>query len=214
MAVLTRKEIVKLIEADSLGFSPGLDKFQLQRHSVDLRLGLTFMVPRLWELASEGRIALNMDRFVGNQKKAFEVVTLEEGQYFEILPEEYVVVSTLERIKMPLDLMGVLYPRSSVNRRGLSLDLTGIVDAGYEGNLVIPVRNNTRTQVIRLYPGERFCQIVFYQISQEVEMEKSRYHAKDVTVGLLPEKDGEEVELIRNGKIKELKEKFKIDSVL
>ena len=33
--------------------------------------------------------------------------------------------------------------RSSVNRRGISVDLTGIIDAGYEGQLIIPIRNNT-----------------------------------------------------------------------
>ncbi|MFA5828629.1 MAG: dCTP deaminase [Candidatus Shapirobacteria bacterium] len=211
MSVLTKEEIEVLMKEEKLSLVPAADSFQLQGHSIDLRLGLTFMVPKLWSLGSEGRVALNMDRLGTEKKSSFEVIVLEEGQYFEILPEEYVVVSTLEKIKMPKTIMGVLYPRSSVNRRGLSLDLTGIVDAGYEGNLVIPVRNNTRTQVIRVYPGERFCQIVFYSINNEVEIAQSRYHGKDVTAGVLPERNQEETELIKAGKIRELKEKYKID---
>ncbi len=209
MAVLTRENIVRLVEKEDLGFEPALDVFQLQGHSVDLRLGWTFMVPRWWELKKEGRVVLNMDRF-GEIKNGFEKIVLEEGQYFEILPEEYVVVATMERIRMPYYLMGVLYPRSSVNRRGLSLDLTGIVDAGYEGNLMIPVRNNTRSQVIRVYPGERFCQIVFYTLDRTTEMEKSRYHGRDVAEGVLPERSREEIEMIKTGKIKKLKVKYKI----
>ncbi len=209
MAVLTRENIVRLVEKEDLGFEPALDVFQLQGHSVDLRLGWTFMVPRWWELKKEGRVVLNMDRF-GEIKNGFEKIVLKEGQYFEILPEEYVVVATMERIRMPYYLMGVLYPRSSVNRRGLSLDLTGIVDAGYEGNLMIPVRNNTRSQVIRVYPGERFCQIVFYTLDGTTEMEKSRYHGRDVAEGVLPERSGEEIEMIKTGKIKKLKVKYKI----
>ncbi|MBU1129702.1 dCTP deaminase [Patescibacteria group bacterium] len=207
MSILTKSNILDLIVKKELSFAPELDKYQLQRHSVDLRLGLTFMVPRLWDLVSEGRIVLNMDCF--NQKKSsFETITLEEGQYFEILPGEYVLVSTLEKIKLPLFVMAVLYPRSSVNRRGLSLDLTGIVDAGYEGNLIVPVRNNTKAQVIRIYPGERFCQLVFYFLANGVEKRNSRYHDKDMTVGVLPERSKTEMDLLKKGKLRELKEKY------
>jgi len=209
MAVLVREEIKTLVRKGELGFTPELDEFQLQGHSVDLRLGWTFMVPRLWEIKKEGRVALTSDKF-GKVKNGFDSIILKKGQYFEILPEEYVVVLTMEKIKMPGSVMGVLYPRSSVNRRGLSLDLTGIVDAGYEGNLMIPVRNNTRTQVIRVYPGERFCQIVFYPLSEETVMEKSRYHGKNITDGVLPERSQEEIEMIKKGEIGKLKVKFKL----
>jgi len=207
MAVLIREKIKALMEKGELEFTPGLDIFQLQGHSVDLRLGWTFMVPKLWELKEEGRVVLNMDRF-GEVKNGFEKIVLKPGQYFEILPEEYVVVLTMEKIKMPLSMMGVLYPRSSVNRRGLSLDLTGIVDAGYEGNLMIPVRNNTRTQVIRVYPGERFCQIVFHPLTEVAEIEKSQYHGRDITDGVLPERSEEEIEMVRRGEIEKLKVKY------
>lgn len=208
--MLTKSELSELIAKGELGFEPELDSFQLQGHSVDLRLGWTFMVPRIWEMRREGRVALNMDRF-GEIKSAFDTIKLKEGQYFEILPEEYVVVLTMEKIKMPSRVMGVLYPRSSVNRRGLSLDLTGIVDANYEGNLMIPVRNNTKTQVIRIYPGERFCQIVFYPLNRETQMRLSRYHGRDITLGVLPESSTDEIEMVKKGKITSLKKKYKLE---
>lgn len=208
--MLTKSELSELIAKGELGFEPELDSFQLQGHSVDLRLGWTFMVPRIWEMRREGRVALNMDRF-GEIKSAFDTIKLKEGQYFEILPEEYVVVLTMEKIKMPSRVMGVLYPRSSVNRRGLSLDLTGIVDANYEGNLMIPVRNNTKTQVIRIYPGERFCQIVFYPLNGETQMRLSRYHGRDITLGVLPESSTDEIEMVKKGKITSLKKKYKLE---
>ncbi len=207
MSILVNGEIKKLLDRGDLSFKPNLDKFQFQQHSVDLRLGFTFMVPRLWDLVSEGRVALNMKK-LDSKKKGFEVITLEEKQYFEVLPGEYVIVSTLEQMKLPSFLMGVLYPRSSVNRRGLSLDLTGIIDAGYEGSLIVPVRNNTRTQTIRLYPGERFCQIVFHCLSGEVEIKKSRYHKKDVTVEVLGERSKTEMELVRKGRLREVKSRY------
>lgn len=97
----------------------------------------------------------------------------------------------------------------------MSVDLTGIIDAGYEGRLIIPVRNNTKSQTIRVYPGERFCQLVFEELSgTAVELGKNRYHGRynntDVIKGFLKEKSSFEVKLISSGEIKKLKEKFEL----
>lgn len=205
--ILTKKQILERIKKGELVFTPPLDKFQLQPQSVDLRLGFTFLVPKVWEMTSVGRVALQTD--YGENRNHLEVVELEEGQYFEILPREFIIVSTLESLKLPSDLMGILYPRSSVNRRGLSVDLSGIVDARYEGNLIIPVRNNTQTQVIRVYPGERFCQIVFYPLASKTRG-TSRYQKKDIIVGVLKERSTKETRLIKKGKIRELKKLYKL----
>ena len=209
MAIITRKQILEKIAAGEVSFTPGLDSFQLQDHAVDLRLGFTFMIPKSWHLTSKGRESLDLIHFDKSNSHFFEVVELEQGQYFELLPHEYVLVSTLESIKVPKDLMAVLYPRSSTNRKGLSLDLTGIIDSGYEGQLTLPIRNNTQSQIVRLYPGERLCQIVFEQLTESVEARKSKYHKKDIIEGIGLEKK-EEAELIMSGDIKKLKSDYKV----
>ena len=79
--------------------------------------------------------------------------------------------STLERIVVPNDLSAVLYPRSSVNRQGLEVQLTGIIDAGYEGALIVPIRNSNPTSIVRIYPGQRFCQIEFTTLTREITMD-------------------------------------------
>ena len=206
MAVLTKKEILERIRNGGISFDPPLDKFQLQAHSVDLRIGFSFIIPKSWTMTDKGRQALKVD--YGENRKAFDVVELESGQYFEILPGEFIGISTLERIKIPEGVMGILYPRSSINRRGLSVDLSGIIDAGFEGNLMVPVRNSTTSQVIQIYPGERFCQIVFEELVSKISVTESRYHKKDVVVGVLKERSSAEERLIRKGKIKDLKSKF------
>lgn len=208
MAIITKKQILERIANGSLSIKPGLDQFQLQEHSVDLRLGFTFMIPKMWHMTPKGRESLDITHFDKRNHEYFEVVELEQGQYFDFLPQEYVLVSTLESIKMPADLMAVLYPRSSTNRKGLSLDLTGIIDAGYEGQLVLPIRNNTRSQAVRLYPGERLCQLVFEELTEQVTPRPSKYHQKDIIEGVRQEKEIE-VELILKGDIKGLKEQHK-----
>lgn len=207
MSVLTKEEILDRIAKDEIAIEPSVDSFQLQAHSVDLRLGFTFMLPKQYTITQHGREALRIDPLKNHGPEYFDVIELEQGQYFELLPGEHVLVSSLENVKVPKDLMAILYPRSSVNRKGLSVDLTGIIDSGYEGVLTMPVRNNTASQIIRLYPGERFCQIVFEKLSHEVDARQSRWHKKDVVEKGEREKD-EEIELILAGKIKELKSDY------
>ena len=207
MSVLTKDEILTRVKEGSLGFIPGLDSFQLQTHAVDLRLGFTFLIPKAWRMTDRGREALALDPLRDHGPEYFDVIELEQGQSFDLLPEEYVLVSTFETIKVPNDLMAILYPRSSVNRKGLSVDLTGIIDSGYEGPLTLPIRNNTRSQVIQLHPGERFCQIVFEALSHEVMPRKSRWHQKDVVEKGAKEK-AKEMKLVFSGDIKKLKKEF------
>nr|AIA14783.1 deoxycytidine triphosphate deaminase [uncultured bacterium] len=209
MAVLTKEEILTYVREEKIAFKPALDRFQLQAHSVDLRLGFTFLVPKSWRITKAGREALHMDYFAEDRPEYFDIVELEKGQFFDLLPGEHILVSSLESITIPDDLMGVMYPRSSTNRKGISVDLTGIIDSGYEGQLVIPIRNNTQSQTVRLYPGERFCQIVFERLQHAVDARKSRYHQRDIIDGVdvdsLEQERQTEIELIRSGDIKSLK---------
>jgi dCTP deaminase len=159
---------------------------------------------------------MHINYYDRDRSNAFEAIELEQGQSFDLLPGEYILVSTLESVTMPNDLMGVLYPRSSTNRRGLSVDLTGIIDSGYEGQLVIPIRNNTSSQVVKLYPGERFCQLVFDRLDEAIEIIESRYHRKDIIEGFIRNKktpqDEQEIDLVSQGKINELKKQFGINN--
>ncbi len=207
MAILTKDEILARVKKGNIEFHPGLDRFQLQMHAVDLRLGFTFLIPKVWKMTQKGRQALSIDPLKDHGPEYFDVIELEQGQCFELLPQEYVLVSTFETIKVPNDLMAVLYPRSSVNRKGLSVDLTGIIDSGYEGPLTLPIRNNTRSQVIQLHPGERFCQLVFEELKHKIETKKSRWHQKDVVDKGKKEKMAE-MKLVFNGDLKKLKKDF------
>lgn len=203
MAILTGKEILERVAAGNIGITPSLDAFQLQTHAIDLRLGFTFLSPKAWRLTDLGRETVDIDPLKDHGPEYFDIIELEQGQFFELMPQEYVLVSTFESIKIPNDLMAVLYPRSSINRKGLSVDLTGIIDSGYEGPLTLPVRNNTRSAV-RIHPGERFCQIVFEELASPVEPRKSRWHQKDVVDKGSKEKSAE-LKLVFEGDIKRLK---------
>lgn len=220
MPILTRSEIHDLIKSKKLVFEPGLDAFQLQPHAVDLRLGYVFHIPKTWKVTPEGRKSIQVDPLDANgHDDNFDQVILKPGQYFEILPREFVIVSTLEKITINDDnLMAVLYPRSSVNRRGLAVDLTGIIDVWYSGQLMIPLLNNTETQTIRIYPGERICQVTFDQLSSSVNkadafqhgLSKAKYlSSTDTSLNYRIDKKSE-IDLVKTGEILKLKNKYKI----
>lgn len=211
--ILTRSDIKHLIDNNGLAFEPSLDLYQNQPHAVDLRLGTVFYLPKMWSMTDEGRKVLTVDvtKAAGEN---FEKIDLSPGQFFELAPGESVIASTLEKITLNApDIMGVLYPRSSINRRGLAVDMTGIVDVHYSGHLMIPILNKTSSQVIRIYPGERICQIVFQKLTECISREDGLKHgamqskydgatAKD----LLSKKDASlELDSIKKGNLEGLK---------
>ncbi|MCF7906161.1 dCTP deaminase [Candidatus Gracilibacteria bacterium] len=211
--ILTRHEISKLIEQKKLCFEPMIDAFQNQPHAVDLRLGTVFYLPKIWKLTKAGREVLTVD-VTESAGDNFEKIELAPGQFFELAPGESVIASTLEKISLHADdVMGVLYPRSSINRRGLAVDMTGIVDAHYSGHLMIPVLNKTSSQVIRIYPGERICQIVFQRLETRLQKEDALRHGAGLAKynganakELGSQKDTEEeVVLIKKGDFEGLK---------
>lgn len=214
MSVLSRTDIIDHIRQGKLGFSPNLDGFQMQPHAVDLRLGTKFRLPRHWRMTEEGRRAVTVDPFEINGDE-HETVELKPGQVFELLPGEVIIAETLERIDLACDnLMAVLFPRSSLNRRGLSVDLSGIVDVWYSGNLIIPISNKT-DQVIRLYPGERICQLIFQMLTSPIDKDSAQQHGLNRAKYMAGDRGHkqdrrEEIMLIQEGRLDELKEKYRL----
>lgn len=175
MSTLDKISLKEYLKEKKIAFSPKLTPDQYQPNSIDLKLGYEFFVPKTWQLSKKGREIMVVD--VHEDADNLELIKLKKGQYFEVAPEEVVIATTLERIELhSLDIMAVLYPRSSLNRRGLALDLTGIIDTGYRGHLMIPLKNKTSSQVIRIYPGERFVQVVFHKLERPLPYDEAMKH--------------------------------------
>lgn len=214
--ILTRADILDRLNKKDLVFEPVLDQFQLQPHAVDLRLGYKFLIPKNWVMTEHGRRALKVsieeDSFHSEQ---FDEVILKPGQYFDLLPNEFVIGTSLERIEMNApDLMAILFPRTSTNRRGINLSLSGIIDTGYNGTLIFPMKNEAGDQVLRLYPGERVCQIIFEELTAPLSVAEAAMHglsqAKYSNAGEPNYKvdKADERKLLTAGQLDELKKKF------
>jgi dCTP deaminase len=226
MSILTRSEMLSHIDSGSLVFSPPLDQFQMQPHAIDLRLGYKFLIPRNWTVDEKGRRAIKVAiDDVDAHREQFDEVQLQPGQYFELLPNEFVIGTSLERVELhAMNLMAILFPRTSTNRRGIDLSLSGIIDSGYKGHLIFPMKNEAGDQVIRVYPGERVCQIIFQELNRPLSPEEANLHGLCAakysesgstssplagSQGFKLDKDDERQMLV-DGRLDELKSNFKL----
>ena len=96
-------------------------------------------------------------------------------------PGERALVPTGVAIALPEGYVGLVHPRSGLAvRHGLTLvNSPGTIDAGYRGEIKVPLLNTDRTEPIRLQRGDRIAQLVVQQVAQ----------ARFTVVDRLPESD-------------------------
>jgi dCTP deaminase len=98
-----------------------------------------------------------------------ELVTVEDEEPFVLHPGEFVLGQTLERVRLPDDLVARLEGKSSLGRLGLVIHSTaGFVDPGFEGNLTLEL-SNLATLPITIYHGMPIGQISFMRMDRAVE---------------------------------------------
>lgn len=133
------------------------DKSTIRENGIDFRLGY-----KLKRINNQNNIIFDTKTDINKLQNYYcdEEATQEKG--FIINPNESVLLTTLEYIKMPLDLMAFCELRSSFARLGLSIPPT-IIDAGFEGILVIELIGSQFP--IKLYPEQRFLHTVFSKLT-------------------------------------------------
>lgn len=166
MSILGIKEVVKKIQEEKLieGLG-GRDLSNPEGTGIDLRLGAVHKIVEGGAyIEADGPAGLGRRRGV----KTEELYTLKEGDKQDELtvkPGEYYLVQTAEALNTPLNLMPMIYPRSSLHRAGLLLLVTK-TDPGYKGKLTLGLANLGPFEV-KLQLGARICNIVFHTIEGE-----------------------------------------------
>lgn len=204
--LLSKKEIIALVLSGQISFDPDIDSFQLQGNAIDLRLGYTFMVSKPTSVTNAGRV-INVHDHLANGGLELEQIILEDYQKFVINPGEQILVTSKEKINLGRQVCGILLPRSSLNRRFLSLDCTGIIDANYSGKLIFPIQNRSNVPQY-LVPGERIAQIGFMKLSSPVET-VSNYNGLDPSDSLKVKASADEIKMLLEDKT--IRNNFKID---
>jgi dCTP deaminase len=76
-------------------------------------------------------------------------------------PGDFRLGVTIEKFKMPNDIVGLVKDKSSYARRGLSVYNT-VIEPGWTGYLTLELANHGH-QVIKLEDGDPIAQVIFFQ---------------------------------------------------
>ena len=98
-----------------------------------------------------------------------QLVEVGEEEPFMLHPGEFVLGSTLEKVRLGVDVVARLEGKSSLGRLGLLIHSTaGFIDPGFEGHITLEL-SNVATLPIAIYPGMKIGQISFYQMTTAAE---------------------------------------------
>lgn len=158
--VLSDRTIRQEIEDGRLVFDP-YDPAMVQPSSVDVRVDNRF---RVFHNARYPFIDVRRP-----MEDLTELVEVDRDEPFILHPGEFVLGQTLERVRLPDDLVARLEGKSSLGRLGLLIHSTaGFVDAGFEGNLTLEL-SNVANLPITIYHGMPIGQISFMRMDGPVE---------------------------------------------
>jgi dCTP deaminase len=110
-------------------------------------------------------------------------IRIREGEPFVLHPGEFALGSTIERVRIPPDLVARVEGRSSFGRLAVVVHATaGFIDPGFEGQITLELSNLGRCAVL-LYPGTRISQVVFHTMTSPAERpygpaRGSKYHGQ------------------------------------
>ena len=158
--VLSDRTIRRLLDEGRIQIDP-LDESLIQPSSVDVRVDRYF---RVFHNARYPYIDVKEP-----QEDLTELVEVDEQTPFILHPGEFVLGSTLERIRLPDDLVARLEGKSSLGRLGLLIHSTaGFIDPGWDGHVTLEL-SNVANLPITIYHGMKIGQISFVQLSEPAE---------------------------------------------
>ncbi|MCH2110410.1 MAG: dCTP deaminase [Polyangiaceae bacterium] len=162
--ILSDRDLKARIESGSIGISPLDDPdLQIQPASIDLRLSNHFVVYHL------PQVACIDPKDENTVTGCTESIVIDEGKAFVLHPGEFALGSTLERVRVPNDLVARVEGRSSIGRLAVVVHATaGFIDPGFEGDITLELAN-LGSCAVKLYPGMRISQVVFQTMTSPAE---------------------------------------------
>ncbi len=104
-----------------------------------------------------------------------------EGEHCIIPPNSFALARTVERFKVPRDVIVVCLGKSTYARCGIIVNVTPL-EPEWEGIVTLEVSNTTPLPA-RIYAGEGIAQMLFFQSDEDCETsyadKKGKYQAQD-----------------------------------
>jgi deoxycytidine triphosphate deaminase len=153
--ILGPKKLLELVK--EINLVENLDKREVENPEgagFDLRLGEVYRIFGDAFLGVEERQTPKIELVAKHDPEKRQSITIKPGEYF--------LVTTIEKVNLPLDICATFIPRTTTFRSGLFLR-TGIAQPGYCGKLTFGLKNEGPVAVT-LELGCRFVFAVFHQV--------------------------------------------------
>ncbi len=163
--ILSDRDILTLIKAGDILVEP-FDAEIVRENGLDLRLGRGYCRFKPAEKILDPR----------NPGDPWEFYECGESSEITVRPREHLLLHTLEYIKLPDYIAGLVNLRSTWARTGIYVPSTA-VDAGFEGQLTIEVIGSSFP--VKLYAGDRFLHLVLVKLgTPSVKPYKGEYQGQ------------------------------------
>lgn len=159
--ILSDTDIKREIKSHHILISP-FDPAAIQPASYDIELG------------NRVRIFKNITKpfldIKNHVEDYMELVKIKDGEPFIVHPGEFILGTSVEKVRIPTDLIARLDGKSSLGRLGIIVHATaGYIDPGFYGNITLEITNLSNIP-IALYPGMKIGQISFMRLESPAEM--------------------------------------------
>lgn len=157
IVILSDFDLRSYIKSKRIVVEP-FDESIIRENGLDLRLG-----DEVCELVESNKV---LDPYVLTEEDMVEFYRCWKADEFVIKPYRRYLLTTLEFIKVPADLMAFVELRSTFARMGLSIPPT-IIDGGFEGQITIELCGSSFP--VKLKYKTRFLHIVFSKVTSPIE---------------------------------------------
>lgn len=80
---------------------------------------------------------------------------------FVIPPKETVMIPTGVCVEIPVGMVGLLFPRSSISKTPLRMcNSVGVIDSGFTGEIKVPLQNTHHNLMIHINQYDKIAQLV------------------------------------------------------
>lgn len=136
--VLSRPDLLDSIASGRLGLDPPVGATRVGPVSIDLKLGRRFS---RFRAVRPGHIAaIHVDPALWGSQDLWE--HFEDRDVYRLEPGAFVLAHTLERVRIPNDVVGLVEGRSSFARVGVTVHVTAPkIDPGFQGTITLEMAN-------------------------------------------------------------------------
>ncbi|HEX6096033.1 MAG TPA: dCTP deaminase [Thermoanaerobaculia bacterium] len=162
--VLSKVDIVRYLDEEKLIIDPPVSTDRIAQVSIDLRLGTKFSA---FKKPPAYLPAVHVDPSLWSSTDLW--VHLQQPVY-RLEPGAFVLAQTLERVRIPSDLVGLVEGRSSWARVGVTIHVTAPkIDPGFEGHITLEMANFGKVAVDLRAGIDQPAQLMLLRISTPLE---------------------------------------------